>query len=170
VKIEFGARSETEPQEASKVRPLLADAFPDLLRDAEVEVRAVAARRTFWEKALLLHEETYRPANRPRKARLSRHYYDVHRLVEWGVAAEALAEQGLLERVVAHRRWSFRQSWVDYDTMRRGALRVAPLPAQEAEWRRDYEAMRTEMFFGEPPSFDQVLETVRRFERDVNRA
>ncbi len=149
---------------------MIADALPDLLTDCDVAVRSVAARRTFWEKAMLLHEETYRPADKRRKARLSRHYYDLHRLIEHGVAAEALADGGLLERVVAHRREFFAQSWVDYETMRRGRLRLAPLPNQEADWRSDYEAMKDEMFFGEPPSFDAVLDTVRTFENVVNNA
>ena len=37
------------------------------------------------------------------------------------------------------------------------------------EQREAYEAMRSEMFFGEPPSFDDVLTTVRQFETTVNR-
>ena len=169
VKIELGARSDTEPQETPHIRPMLADALPDLLSDCDVAVRSVAPRRTFWEKAMLLHEETYRPADRRRKARLSRHYYDLHRLIEHGVAAAALADEGLLERVVAHRREFFAQGWVDYDSMRRGRLRLAPLPDQEPDWRSDYEAMRGDMFFGEPPSFDAVLATVRGFENLVNK-
>jgi hypothetical protein len=170
VRIELGARSDTEPHESPRIRPMLADAFPDLIPDSDVAVRSVAARRTFWEKALLLHEETYRPADRRRKPRLSRHYYDLHQLIERGVASQALADQGLLERVVAHRREFFDQSWMDYDTMRRGRLRVSPLPEQEPGWRSDYEAMKGEMFFGDPPSFDAVLATVRRFESEVNRS
>jgi len=101
--------------------------------------------------------------------KLSRHYHDLHRLVERGVGAAAAAETGLLERVVAHRRVFFRYAWMDYATMQRGSLRLAPLPAQESDWRRDYEAMRGEMFFGELPTFDDVLTTVRRFETEVNR-
>ncbi len=168
VKIELGARSDTEPHESPRIRPMLADVFPDLLIGSEVVVRAVAPRRTFWEKALLLHEETYRPADRRRKPRMSRHYYDLHRLIEKGVATAALSDAGLLERIVAHRRVFFRHSWMDYDTMQRGRLRLVPLPEQEADWRKDYAAMRGEMFFGEPPAFDDVIVTVRRFQTEIN--
>jgi hypothetical protein len=99
---------------------------------------------------------------------MSRHYYDLHRLVERGVGAAAASDTGLLERVVAHRRVFFRYTWMDYATMQRGRLRLAPLPAQEslAEGLRGDAG---EMFFGEPPTFDDVLATVRRFESEVNR-
>ncbi len=72
VKIELGARSETEPAERPSVRPYLAEAFPDFMGASTFELRTVAPRRTFWEKTMLLHEETYRPKEKARKPRLSR--------------------------------------------------------------------------------------------------
>lgn len=40
---------------------------------------------------------------------------------------------------------------------------------KEAEWRRDYEAMRGEMFSRTPPSFDAVLKAASEFEKEFNR-
>ena len=148
---------------------MIAEAFPDLFADASFRVRTVAPRRTFWEKAMLLHEETWRPAGKPRKVRLSRHYYDLWCLITKGVAAEAMQDDGLFERVAAHRRIFFRYGWMDYATLSKGRLRVLPLSEQEAEWRRDYEAMRGEMFSRTPPPFDAVLKTVAEFEKEFNR-
>ena len=70
VKIEMGARSDTDPAESIEVRPYISDAFPDLLLESGTAVRAVIPRRTFWEKAMLLHEETFRPSGKkwPREA------------------------------------------------------------------------------------------------------
>ncbi|MES9903630.1 MAG: nucleotidyl transferase AbiEii/AbiGii toxin family protein [Sedimenticola sp.] len=64
VKIEMGARSDTDPAESIDVRPYISDAFPDLLSEPGARVRSVMPRRTFWEKAMLLHEETFRPEAR----------------------------------------------------------------------------------------------------------
>lgn len=169
VKIELGARSEIEPAESPEIRPMLAETFPKLFADASFPVRTVAPRRTFWEKAMLLHEETWRPAGKPRKVRLSRHYYDLWCLITKGVAVEAMQDDGLFERVAAHRQIFFRYGWMDYATLSKGRLRVLPLPEQEAEWRRDYEAMRGEMFSRTPPPFDAVLKTVGEFEKEFNR-
>jgi hypothetical protein len=170
VKIELGARSETEPVESPVVRPYLADAFPDLLGNSSFPLRAVAAQRTFWEKAMLLHEETFRPAEKNRKARLSRHYYDLFCLIRKGIAAQAISNMDLFDKVSRHRQVFFRQSWVDYETLRKGSLRVLPLPEQLGDWRRDYESMRVEMFFDEPPLFDEMLAVIRQFEEDFNRS
>jgi len=168
VKIELGGRSDTEPREAPVLRPYICEAFPDLLGTGEFSVSTVAARRTFWEKAMLLHEETFRPADRPRTRPLARHYYDLWALIRKGVAADALADTGLFERVATHRRMFFAYTWVDYSTLRPGSLRILPPKDQADGWRADYGAMRDEMFFGEVPKFDEILAVVGDFEKRFN--
>ena len=127
VKIEMGARSETDPVERPIIQPYLAEAFPDLLRDSAFAVKTVAAARTFWEKAMLLHEETFRPAEKPRRARLSRHYYDLWCLIRKGIAAQATIDPELFGRVARHRQIFFKVNWVNYGTLRKGSLRLPPL-------------------------------------------
>lgn len=168
VKIEMGARSDTEPSERPVIRPYLSGAFPDVLGASEFPVHALSAERTFWEKAMLLHEETYRPPAKKRKARLARHYYDLSALIQRGVADRAAGNLPLFERTARHREIYFNWSWMDYSTLVRGKLRLLPLDEQESEWRQDYQSMAGEMFFGEVPSFDDILETVRGFERAFN--
>ncbi len=168
VKIEIGARSDTEPREAVRIEPYLAEVFPEILSGSAFPVRAVSARRTFWEKAMLLHEELRRPADKPRKPRLARHYYDLCRLIQKGVAAEAVADEGLFERIAAHRAIFFEQSWMDYSTLARGSLRLVPPGDQAPAWRQDYRTMQAEMFFGEVPSFEEVLRVVGEFEAQFN--
>jgi len=169
VKIEMGARSDYEPAEEKEIQPLLFDAFPDVLGPSKFRVRALAAERTFWEKIMLLHEETYRPAERQRRSgRLARHYYDLWCLITKGVAEKAADRDDIFRRAAQHREIYFNWSWMDYSTLSRGKLRVLPLPEQEAEWRRDYQAMSSEMFFGEVPEFDDVLRVVGKFQREFN--
>lgn len=170
VKMEFGARSETEPAERPTIRPLLAEQIPGVFSAPEFEVRTVAARRTFWEKAMLLHEETFRPAGKALKTRLSRHYYDLSCLIQKGIAAEAVKDAGLFERIATHREAFFRQTWVDYKTLKKGTLRLLPPKERLAEWRKDYQAMRDDMFFSEPPKFEAILEVVEEFEADFNKS
>lgn len=59
---------------------------------------------------------------------------------------------------------------MNYDTLCKGTLRLLPYPAQLSDWRRDYEAMRKEMFFDEPPPFDEVLAVIRQFEEAFNQS
>ena len=169
VKVEMGARSDTDPSATIAISPYINDGFPDLLLDNTVELRAVMPKRTFWEKAMLLHEETFRPVGgKRRKEYMARHYYDLYRLIAAGVADEALADSDLFARVAGHRSVFFRRSWVDYPTLIRGHLRVLPTDDQMADWRSDYNNMRQEMFFGEAPTFETVIEKVRGFQERFN--
>jgi predicted nucleotidyltransferase component of viral defense system len=170
VKIELGARSDDWPHQEKLIQPYLAEAFPNLASGAAIPVRVLAAERTFWEKALLLHEETFRPADKPRKFRMARHYYDVWCLITRGVAERAAQDRPLFDRVAAHREIFFRWSWVDYTTLHPGALRFVP-PAHHLEaWRKDYQEMRGGMFFGEVPNFDEILRVVGGFEKRFNQS
>lgn len=170
VKIEMGARSDTEPSASPMIRPYLADAFPGIFEPSEFPVHALLPERTFWEKAMLLHEETYRPAQKTRKVRLARHYYDLWCLIERGVAARATQDVDLFTRTAKHREIYFNWSWMDYRTLRRGTLRLLPLDSQLADWRRDYQAMTGEMFFGPVPTFDAIMRVIGDFERAFNSA
>lgn len=169
VKIELGARSDTDPAEMPQIEPYLNAAIPDLLGSSRFTVRAVAPRRTFWEKVMLLHEETYRPVEKKRAARLSRHYYDVWCLIKRGIADEALADEGLFERIVAHRAVFFRNNWMDYATLKPGTLRLMPTKTQLIDWQRDYDSMRETMFFNEAPEFLEILMQIDEFQNKFNK-
>lgn len=168
VKIELDARSDIDPAEAPDIEPYLAQTFPDLLGGSRFPVRTLAARRTFWEKAMLLHEETYRPAEKRRGRFMSRHYYDLWYMIRQGVNEQARTDDGLFERIAAHREVFFRHNWLDYATLRLGALRIVPLPEQRAAWEQDYAAMRESMFFGEAPEFEEILRVVEKFQDRIN--
>ena len=169
VKIEMGARSDTEPTESVNISTYISQAFPDLFSSANIAVRAVMPIRTFWEKAMLLHEETSRPPEKRRfREHMARHYYDLYMLIQAGVADKAAADLELFSRVLSHRKFFFRQNWVDYTTMVLGQLRLIPDEQQMPDWRSDYEKMQPEMFFGQSPEFDVIIETVRGFQERFN--
>lgn len=168
IKIEFGARSDTEPKLDVDIRPYLADAFPKLFLKSQFQVHAVSPERTFWEKAMLLHEENFRPLEKKRKARIARHYYDLYCLIRSGIGSQAHKNIGLFNRILAHRQVYFAYTWADYDTIRPGMLKLIPTDSQLPGWRSDYQAMKDEMFFREPPSFEKILETVKIFQDEFN--
>lgn len=168
VKIEMGARSDTDPAESIDIRPYISDAFPDLLSEPEARVRSVMPRRTFWEKAMLLHEETFRPEAKRRGEAMARHYYDLYRLILAGIGDESAHDLDLFERVAAHRQVFFRHTWVDYSTLNPGQLRLLPAEADRPDWRADYEGMRQEMFYGDVPTFDEILSVVGEFQARLN--
>ena len=168
VKIELGARSDDWPNSECPIQPYLAERFPQLMPEGPFSVRVLAAERTFWEKACLLHEETFRPHDKPRKLRMARHYYDLWCLLRAGVGERALANTALFQRVAEHREIFFRYAWVDYSTHKPGTFRLSPPTDHLANWRSDYQAMLGPMFFGEVPDFDEIMEAVSEFEKTFN--
>ena len=168
VKIELGARSDTEPSASPEIAPYLADVFPDEVPGSQFTVHAVAPERTFWEKVALLHEETYREGSAAPKARLARHYYDLWCLITRGVAERAVRDGALFDRVAAHRAVFFRRSRDAQASFAPGSLRIVPAADRLAQWRRDYDAMRESMFFGEVPDFAEILVVVAGFEARFN--
>ena len=169
VKLELGARSDTEPSGTPEIQPYLAEALPDEMGPSTFKVRAVAPERSFCEKAMLLHEETFRDNEGP-KARLARHYYDLWCLIRAGIAEKAVDDPGLFERIVAHRAVYFRNNKEAQDSLRPGSLRLLPTGNQRAAWKQDYDAMRDTMFFGATPEFDEILSVVGDFERRFNKS
>lgn len=99
---------------------------------------------------------------------MARHYYDVWCLITRGVADRAAVDNALFERVAEHRQIFFRLGWVDYATLRPGTLRLSPPADHRAAWQQDYEEMAGAMFYGDRPTFDEILSVVGHFEKKFN--
>ncbi|MGB1127037.1 MAG: nucleotidyl transferase AbiEii/AbiGii toxin family protein [Opitutales bacterium] len=169
LKIEMGARSDTDPSAEVEIEPIIAEVFESLLANSSFKVRSVQPVRTFWEKAMLLHEESYKPADKKRRKRgMARHYYDLYQLIQHGVAKEASGDHEFFKRIADHRKVYFKHTWMDYETLVPGQLRLIPREDQMADWRSDYTGMQREMFYGDVPSFDDVLGTVKAFQDQFN--
>ena len=113
------------------------------------------ARRTFWEKATLLHAEFHRPAGDAAADRLSRHYYDVCQLSQQAVGQQALDRIDLLERVVAHKQLFFSSAWAHYEMATSGNLHLVPPEERMPALEGDYTRMR-EMIFGAAPPWNEI--------------
>lgn len=168
VKLEFGARSDTEPSARPMIQPYLADALPGEFKNPSFSVHTVAPERTFWEKAMLLHEENY--SNKPKpNPRMARHYYDVWCLLNAGIGDKAAAISGLFDSVAHHRAIFFRKKKDAQDSLQQGSLAIQPRDDRRAAWQQDYEAMKSAMFFGNTPEFTEILSVISAFESRFNK-
>ena len=125
------------------------------------------AKRTFWEKATILHAEYHRPLERTLPDRYSRHYYDVAMLAQGPIRAEAVADMNLLDQVVRHKQTFYPSTWAHYELARPGSLRLSPTADRVAALERDYRNMGV-MFFGEPPPFGWIIETLATLQHEIN--
>jgi nucleotidyltransferase AbiEii toxin of type IV toxin-antitoxin system len=168
VVLELGTHAEFVPRDRFTIRAFVGEEFPELVPDGDVGVVALLARRTFWEKATILHAEYHRPPEKPLPDRYSRHYYDVAMLAQGPIRAEALADITLLAQVVSHKETFYPSAWARYDLARPGSLHLVPAEARLGDLARDYRNM-TGMIFGEPPAFDTIMETLTALQQEVNR-
>jgi hypothetical protein len=167
VKIELGARSDHFPVDDASIRPYISDAFPDALNRPSVHLRVLAAERTFWEKATILHMLHHFPLEKKVAPRMSRHYYDVFQLSNSDVLDRAMDAIELLTRVAIHKRVFFKSGWANYESARPGTLRLVPGDRIIAQLRRDYDAMEP-MFFGAAPEFEEILRHLPELEHRIN--
>lgn len=167
VQIEISARAEHEPAEVKSVQPYIAEQFPQLFEQAETPLKVLAAKRTFWEKATILHAEACRSDGKPMPQRLARHAYDLHQLMQTELGAEALADHGLLQRVAQHKAFFYTQAGVNYTAAYTGGLKVMPEGSRKQDLADDYAAMR-DFFMSEPPPFDNILASLQTIEDAAN--
>ena len=117
VRVDFGARSTGDPH---TVQPVVCDAAAHLpeLGFPEARPAVMLAERTFWEKATSMH--VYCLQRRVRGERSSRHWHDLVRLDDAGIASRALADRELARSVARHKAMFFRENdsnrqRIDYD-------------------------------------------------------
>lgn len=164
IKLEFGARGETEPSESKTIISYLAQEFPDELPDATVNVATLSVERTFWEKVTILHALHHGTKLLPE---MSRHYYDTAMLAEKGIDDAAMKAPDLLARVVLNKSLMFADKKASYDTATLGSLRLLPTEDLRERLRADY-AVMAEMFMVAPPSFDDLMAAIDALEAKLN--
>lgn len=167
VKIEMGARADHWPSETKTITPYVAEQFPQGFKAASCTVKVLSAERTFWEKATILHAEFHRPADKPIPERFSRHYGDFYELIRKGVEKSAVAKLDLLARVAEHKSLFFKTSWARYGEATKGSLRIAPPEHRVKALRDDFVKMQ-QMFFSEPPAFDDIVVLLHQWESGFN--
>lgn len=167
VVLELGTHAEFVSHDNFTIRSFAAEEFPNVVADGDVAVVALLAKRTFWEKATILHAEFYRPLEKQILDRYSRHYYDVSMLANGPIRTEALSDIPLLAQVVRHKETFYPSGWARYDLAHPGTLRLVPREERLAALERDYRNMGV-MIFGEPPAFKSILETLAALEQEIN--
>ena len=170
IKLEGGARSAIEPNSIRSISPYVATTLSD--ESMRVDgISTFAPERTYWDKLIILHglHCGYRDANRlpTDKDRISRHYYDAAMISNSEIRQTAFDSLELLDAVRSHNQIAFRQAWKRLEQAVPGTIRLVPQPELREVIERDYEAMQ-DMFLGEPPEFEWILDRLRETEAIVN--
>ena len=170
IKIESGAKSALDPHNPNIVKPYVDDDLPEL--DLSVpNVTTVDPSRTFWDKVVILHGLRrwwdHRNELKGGGQRVSRHYYDVYRLLAAEAGQLAVEDRDMARDCVRHAQMFFNRPAFDLSEAVPGSFTLAPHDGMVADLRRDYEAM-SGMIFGEIPQIDNVLAAVATLEERLN--
>lgn len=167
--IEVSGRSMSEPLRPVELRSILEDNFPGSpFVEPPVMVNAGIPERTFLEKVCLLHEEFSHNPEQIRVDRMSRHLYDIIKIADTDIANRALSNRDLWNSIVEHRHKFIGLKGFDYNTLTPDKIRIVPPDTVINQWRKDYDAMREIMIYGDSPEFDDLIDRIRALNVRIN--
>jgi hypothetical protein len=166
VLIEVGARSLREPAENRVIQSFIGQNFHDRdFADAPFYVLTVHPQRTFIEKVLLLHEEFLKETDKIKPNRMSRHLYDIHRMMDTDFGLRAVENTHLFQKIVAHRKKYTPVRTIDYAFHTPQTINIVPPPQALFAWKQDYQIMTDNMIYGEAPSFEELIERMEELKK-----
>ena len=162
VKIEISCLSMKEPYEIKRISSLISDVFGDDDGDTVSNIATISPSRTFLEKSFLLNEEYQR--RNPRTLRMSRHLYDLEKLMDTDYAKSALQNMSLYTEIVEHRKKFYHVGGVDYSLDMPEKISFCPSGEILNRFRSDYENMKSSFIYGNPLDFDILIKRLEELQ------
>lgn len=167
VKIEISSLSMDEPTEICEIHSLIGESFKDEDSDASCKIKTVVPTRTFLEKIFLLAEEFQK--DNPRSVRMTRHLYDLEKLMDSEYGRKALADISLYNAIVEHRKAYYALKYVNYDLLNPATINFM-IPEQSIEaWRSDYADMRRFFIYGQSLDFDALMSRMAELQQRLRK-
>ena len=167
--LEIGGRSMKEPLQKVEIQSFIDKHFSRAtFCEKSFEINVVAPERTFLEKVCLLHEEFFKPSESIRVERMSRHLYDLARMIDTPIAENALQNKDLFQSIVTHRRMFIAMKDFDYETLSSATINIVPPKSVIAKWEDDYNKMQT-MIYGKSLSFNDIINKITQLNEKIKR-
>ena len=169
VLIEVSSRSLMEPSEAREINSLIGETFKDQsFTTKSFNISTVLPQRTFLEKIFLLHEKFSQPTSKTDAERLSRHLYDLEKLMDTDYGKAALVDAELFSNIVTHRSKFNSIRGLDYSNHIRGKIKIIPPDKVIKDWETDYNTMKENMIYGEALEFKSLLKRIEELQNRIN--
>lgn len=133
-----------------------------------MSIATVLPQRTFLEKVFLLHEEFSQAPEKIRTNRLTRHLYDLEKLMDTKHGIEALKNVTLYNNIIAHREKFNAIRGIDYANHTPDKISIIPPNNIIEQWREDYQAMTQNMFYGNFLTFDKLIKRITELQSRIN--
>lgn len=169
VLVEIGSRSLIEPFSSKTITSFVGEHFHDKpFADKPIEIPTVNPERTFLEKIFLLHEEFQKPSEKMKVDRLSRHLYDIEKMIDTEFEKKALADKDLYEHIVEHRKTITPLRGIDYANHAPKKINFIPPADIIGEWEKDYKQMQESMIYTESLPFEKLLKRLEELKKKIN--
>ncbi|MFG0590687.1 nucleotidyl transferase AbiEii/AbiGii toxin family protein [Myroides odoratimimus] len=170
VLLEMGARSLTEPAESKPIISYIDSEFSkSTFAMPEFNVEVVVPTRTLIEKVLLLHEEFSKPIENIRTDRLTRHFYDISKIMDSEFGELAIVDDNLFTSIVDHRKKVTPLRGIDYSNHKKGKLSILPPEEVLEKWEEDYKTMQEYMIIGGSLNWTDLLICLKEIENKFNK-
>lgn len=170
IKIEVSVRSKIEPFASAEVCSILNEVYPnDAYAETPFKVHVVEAHKTFLEKAFLLHEEFKKPnRDKIRTERMSRHFYDLEKLMDSEVSVKALSDKVLYAAIIHHRSFYNKIKGINYASLNRETINFMPPKEFIQGYWSDYLTMREQMIYGESLEPMELFKRIYKLQKRFN--
>ena len=125
---------------------------PTLFRQSAPSVQ----QELFLEKAFLLCEEFQK--DKPRTHRMTRHFYDLEKLMQTSYGEMALKDVALYHEIVEHRRKFYHVGYVDYDKELPANIQIVPSDELMSAYEADYNEMKESFIYSQSLDFGMLME------------
>ena len=170
VLIEIGSRSLIEPHTQRTFCSFIGEYYTDRdFADGKIMIPAVNPERTFLEKIFLLHENLQLSPNKVKIDRLSRHLYDIEKLMNTEYGIQALSDKTLYDLIVEHRKTIYFLRGIDYSKHSPDKIKIVPPDSVIENWEKDYNLMRESMIYKESLTFDQLIKRITSIQDKINK-
>jgi hypothetical protein len=88
-------------------------------------------------------------------------------MIQAGIHHQAMQDRELLLDVITNKKRYFRSSWAKYEEAIPGTLTIYPNEHLLKYLTNDYKNMNV-MIFGEVPDFENIIEAIKKFEKEMN--
>nr|WP_255696575.1 nucleotidyl transferase AbiEii/AbiGii toxin family protein [Solitalea lacus] len=168
--IEASSLSLQDPNMKRSINSMVCQHFPNTeFYEEPFEIPTIHPKRTLLEKVFLLHEEFKKQNDKIRSARMSRHLYDLNKLMNTDFLNEALNSPDLYLQIIQHRSLYHSLIGIDYQTHYPATIDFLPPEGEiRKKYKNDYEEMSQEMIYGDDKlGFDEIMTSMENLLKQI---
>jgi hypothetical protein len=163
IKVEISCLSMDEPFELKQISTMLNAQFDDIDNSLTSQIRTVTPTRTFLEKVFLLAEEFQK--DKPRSRRMSRHLYDLEKIMDTEFGKAAVTDTKLYKAIVRHREKFYHLGYADYSKDYPQEISFVPTGDMLLAYRSDYNENMVEGYiYGKAIPFEKLIARMKELQ------